>query len=115
MQNFSQSTLLSAIVGIISVFGTVVTFDAERMIGAVDDLKAVSASDHQILIDHTQQLGNIVDAQKILFQRTNDHEVRLAKLEVPDAPPLPDQPPMPSHRTPSDMLNSQELKRHRGH
>jgi hypothetical protein len=80
-QNFSPATLLTVIVGLISVLGTILTWDGERMISAVDEQGKLQASDHQVIVDNQNALVRLGNNQQILFTRTNDHEVRISKIE----------------------------------
>lgn len=81
MQNFTPATLLTVIVGLISVLGTILTWDGERMISAVDDLKTNYASDHQSIQNDEGAIVRLGNNQQILFNRSNEHEIRITKIE----------------------------------
>jgi hypothetical protein len=78
---FSVPQLLSALIGLGAVTLGIVTFDAERLIGAVDDLKQAQAADHAQVQQNTVALTTLSPRVDSLEIKYVDVDHRLIRLE----------------------------------
>lgn len=73
--------LLSALCGIATITGCIVSFDAERLISAVDKLREMQAQDHLQVIMTQGDVSSIKPRVTALETVVQNHEFRLLKLE----------------------------------
>lgn len=79
--NLSVQQLLAGLIALGGLTLTIVAFDAERLIGAVDNLKIAQAEDHLAVVTHTNQIAAIVPRVDGLEIKYIDVDHRLIKLE----------------------------------
>lgn len=79
--SFTASNLLTVIIGLISVLGTVFAFDAERLISGQADMVKQQAADHTQITNSQSAIIALANGQSVIMDRLNDHDIRIVKLE----------------------------------
>lgn len=73
--------LLTAMIGLGSITLGIVAYDAERLIGAVDDLKGIQAADHLQINTNTNAISQLTPRVDSLEGKFVDVDHRLVRLE----------------------------------
>lgn len=79
--SFSVQQLLTGLLALGGVTLGVIGFDAERLIGAVDDLKGAQAADHLQIVTNTNGIAGLVPRVDGLEIKYADLDHRVIKLE----------------------------------